>query len=81
MSLIICPEVSLRSIESAIVSATHGLTDTNGERVLINTIDSRTLKSAALLALQIATGHVLWPGDEVLRIKSPKPVQGGVVVE
>jgi hypothetical protein len=81
MSLAIIPERFLLALQSDICDTVQGLTDTSGERILSNTIDSRTLQTAALLALQIATGHVVWPGTETLRIKAPKPVIGSIVVE
>lgn len=78
MGLVVCPLASLRSVETAIAAASHGLTDTNGDKITTSTIDPQALKTAALLALQIATGHVMWPGDEPLRIKKPRQVQGVV---
>ena len=80
MSLVIIPEVALRQIETAIVGATHGLTDTANERVTINTIDPRRLKAAALIALQMCIDAVVWPGDEVLHIKQPRQTRGVVEV-
>lgn len=81
MALVVCPEVSLRTVESAIVAATHSLVDVNGDKILIGTIDSRTLKTAALMALQIATGHVTWPGDEAIRVRQARPAPGVLVTE
>lgn len=68
---------ALLQLQSAIVAATHGLTHPNGQRATINTINDRALKQAALLAIQIAAGEVIWPGDETLTIDVPTQQQYG----
>lgn len=80
MTLVVLSVAAMRRIEEAIASASHMLTDTNGEKVSVGTIDSRALKTAAVLAVQIATNQVIWPGDERLRIAAPKPVAGVVEI-
>lgn len=63
-------EPALRGLQSAIVAATHALTSPNGARAQISTINDRALKQAALIAVQIAAGEVIWPGDETLTIET-----------
>jgi hypothetical protein len=62
---------ALLQLQSAIVGSTHSLTKPDGSRALINTINDRALKQAALIAIQIAAGEVIWPGDETLTIDVP----------
>jgi hypothetical protein len=68
---------ALLNLQSAIVAATHGLTKPNGDRAMISTINDRALKQAALIAIQIASGEVIWPGDETLTIDVPTQQQYG----
>lgn len=68
---------ALLQLQSAIVAATHGLTHPDGKRAQISTINDRTLKQAALIAIQIASGEVIWPGDETLTIDVPSQQQFG----
>ena len=74
--MLVAKPAALRDLMQSIVNATHGLTDVVGEKQMISTIDERTLRAAALTALFIATGGVVWPGDEPLRIPAPKPAPG-----
>jgi hypothetical protein len=62
---------ALSQLQSAIVASTHSLTKLDGARAQISTIDPRTLKQAALIAIQMASGEVIWPGDETLTIDMP----------
>ncbi len=64
--LIISP-ASLSMLMQTIVEATHGMTDTEGERARISTIDPRALRMAALIGLQVATGEsVLVQGERIV---------------
>ena len=67
----------LLQLQSAIVGATHGLTKADGTRAMINTINDKALKQAALIAVQIASGEVIWPGDETLVLDIPQQQQYG----
>lgn len=68
---------ALLQLQSAIVAASHGLTRPEGGRAMISTINDRALKQAALIAIQIASGEVIWPGDETLTIDIPTQQQFG----
>ena len=63
-------ETTLAEIQSALVTAAHGLTNERGERVLHGTFDSLRLEMAALTALQIAVGEPIWPSNR--KITLPK---------
>jgi len=63
---------ALLQLQSAIVAATHGMTTPSGTRAQLSTINDRALKQAALIAIQIASGEVIWPGDETLTIDVPQ---------
>jgi len=78
--LIVSP-TALRNLMTALVNATHGMTDTAGERVVMSTIDDRALRAAALAGLMMTTGKVVWPGDEQLVIRQPKRQPGAILVE
>ena len=69
---------TLRSLMEAIVSASHDLTDQNGERVAISTIDERALRGAALSSLISAVGDIVWPGDRAIDMPTPRPAPGAV---
>jgi Tfp pilus assembly protein PilX len=74
--MLVFPPAALREIESAIVTATHMATDTAGEKLQLSTIDGRTLATAARVALEIATGEVVWPSDQTLKLKAPRRASG-----
>lgn len=78
--MLVLHSAALRQLEAAIISATHSLVTTGGDRAMISTIDSRSIKQAALIAVQIAAGEVIWPGDERLRIQAPRPQPGMVEI-
>lgn len=73
--LILGPQFLLR-LQSAIVEASHGLTTPDGSRGSISTINAGQLRQAALVAVQIATGETIWPGDERLVIHRQRQAVG-----
>lgn len=74
--LIVIAGVALDAIKMALVEATHSATNAAGERVQLATIDHRLLATAARVAMEIATGEVIWPEGERLRIARPRQVAG-----
>lgn len=70
--MIVIPDFLMRELMTNIVNATHGLVDTAGEPQIMSTIAEPQLRMAALLAVQIATGHSVWPGDRKITIQRPK---------
>lgn len=79
--LLVIPDIALREIQTAIVNAAHMASDTNGERLVLQTIDSTRLAVAARLALEIATGEVVWPASQRLTIRAPKQRAGVFDIE
>jgi hypothetical protein len=63
-------------LETAIAQATHAVTDTAGERIILSTINSQVLQTAVRTALQIATGEIIVFSDERLIAPKPKAAQG-----
>jgi hypothetical protein len=64
--LVISPTM-LSMLMQTIVEATHGMTDTEGERARVSTIDAGALRIAALVGLQVATGEtVLVAGEKIM---------------
>lgn len=49
-----------------IANLTHTLTDSNGKRADIGTIEDQRLRMAALSAMMIAAGRPLWPDSETV---------------
>lgn len=66
--MIIVPTLVLRDLMTKIAGITHQLVTPNGDPVMINTIPEAQLRQAALVAIQIATGEALWPGDRKITI-------------
>lgn len=73
--MIVCGEYTLKALMTEIVGATHELTDTAGDPQVMSTIAEPQLRTAALVALQIATGQTIWPGDRKISIRRPKVTQ------
>lgn len=77
--LVISP-ASLNMIMQTIVEATHGMTDTEGERARVSTIDPRALRSAALVGLHVATGEVVLVQGEKIMVRRQQTA-GAIDVE
>lgn len=70
--MVVIPEYLMRELMTRIVDATHGLVDTAGEPMVMSTIAEPQLRMSALVAIQIATGQAVWPGDKKISIRRPK---------
>ena len=68
-SLIVVPDITIKDLITAIVSAAHSLHDELGEAHPLSTMPEPQLRQAALVALQIAIGESIWPGDRPIRIR------------
>jgi hypothetical protein len=64
---------ALSGLQSAIIAATHGMTDMKGLRAHLGTVNDRTLRQAAICAIMIASGETVLPGDETINIDMPGP--------
>jgi hypothetical protein len=80
MRLCVVPELALNRIMQQIANAAHESTDTAGAKMDHGTIDPERLRIAARLAVEMATGEVVWPENERLRITQPKPAKSVVEV-
>lgn len=74
--MIIVPDITMRTLMHQIVEATHSLADEQGNPRTMSTISASQLRMAAIVALQVATGEAIWPGDKTIFIKRPKVHQG-----
>jgi hypothetical protein len=74
--VIVISPIVLKMLMSNIVEATHSLTDDQGARVMIGTIDEKTLRMAAISAIQDAVREVVWPGDRAIVFKDGPRQQG-----
>jgi len=62
--MLIIPAGALRIMQEAVVKAMHSIVDQNGQPVTIGTVEDARLNTAALTAVIIAAGNVVWPGDQ-----------------
>lgn len=67
--MIVLPEITLKDLMANIVTAAHQLSDELGEAHPLSTITEPQLRQAAIVALQIATGESIWPGDRPIRLR------------
>lgn len=74
--MIVIPEFILTTLMAQIAQATHELVDQNGEPVRFGTIDAKQMRSAAKIAIEIAVGDTVWPGDRKISLPRPKVSQG-----
>jgi hypothetical protein len=79
--ILVVPLTYLDLIMEGIAQATHGLTDINGDKRMVSTIDGRQLRTAALLALSIATGETIVAGDERIMVRRQRQVAGILSME
>jgi hypothetical protein len=74
--MLIIPTSKIHSLMEAIVNATHGTVDQDGERVNHGTIDPSALRMAALNAISHALGQTVWPADQRITMPKPRPAPG-----
>jgi hypothetical protein len=74
--VIVIPPIAMKTLMTQIVEATHSLCDEVGEPRVMSTIMESQLRMAALVALQVATGDAIWPGDRKIVIRQPKQAYG-----
>ena len=74
--MIVVPEIVLKMLMTQVVEATHSLTDTGGAPHIAQTINEPQLRMAALVAIQLALGEAVWPGDKTIVIHRPKANYG-----
>lgn len=79
--MIVLPSITLKTLMTQIVEATHTLCNEVGDQHTISTISEANLRMAAICALQIASGVEVWPGDKTIRIKRPSRVRHGIFEE
>ena len=77
--MLIVSAAALQDIQAALVSAMHAVTDHNGDRVILGTIDSRRLEAAAKAAITVVVGETVWPADQKITIPRPKQAPGPFV--
>ena len=69
---------TIKAMQQAFADAVHQLTDENGRRAPISTIDEKTMRAAALSALLQLTGEVVWPADRDIPLPQPKQPAGAI---
>ena len=75
--MLVISDSALLQLQSQIIAATHGLCTVNGGRASISTINEKTLKQAAIIAVQIASGEVVLPNNDIVVIDVPTQQQYG----
>lgn len=78
MRLCVIPELALNRIMQEIANAAHSSSDTAGVKIDHGTIDPDRLRIAARLAVEMATGELVMPDNERLRLPQPKPARSVV---
>lgn len=79
--MIVLPGITLKTLMTQIVEATHSLCNEIGDPHTMKTINPESLRMAAICAMQIATGVEVWPGDKTIQIKRPSRVRHGIFEE
>lgn len=62
--MLIVNETTLRGVMSAIVGASHSLAERDGTRAVVGTIEEKALRTAALVAINIAVGKTVTTPDQ-----------------
>lgn len=70
--MLIVSTPSLSGLIQDIASRAREVTDHNGDQVVLPTINDRQLRAAALVALSIATGEIIWPADQKIDVRRKK---------
>lgn len=79
--MLVAHEANIRHLEEQLALCLRNLTDNAGQRVNLPTIESRPLRNAVMLALQIAAGEVVWDASVPLRLAKIQPRAGVLQVE
>lgn len=79
--MIVLPGSVLKMLMTQIVEASHSLCNEIGDPHTISTISEKSLRMAAICAMQIASGVEVWPGDKTITIKRPGRVRHGIFEE
>jgi len=79
--MIIAPASVLDLVETTVATAAQALVDQNGQRIALSTISHSALRSAALIALQIAVGDAVWPADRPIRLPRAQRYAGAVQIQ
>jgi hypothetical protein len=74
--MIVLPEYALKTLMTQIVTARHAMTDAAGNPISLGTVDEKTMRMAALVAMQILVGELVFPGDRKILVRRPKRQTG-----
>lgn len=77
--MLVMREAALKNLMHMIINSTHDLVDTVGVPQTMGTIPESQLRMAAIVAVQIATGLPIWPGDRPIEIRRRKQTDDLVV--
>lgn len=75
--MIVLPSMAMRILMSQIVEATHGLTDSDGSRVNIGTIEEKNMKMAAKHAIETCVGAAVWLQEDEIVVRQ-RPTKAGI---
>lgn len=67
--MLVISAADMTGLVSDIATRARAITDHNGSKALFSTMDEQNLRTAALTALMIATGEIVWPADKPLNIQ------------
>lgn len=73
---------ALTGLMTHIVNTAHGCTDSAGEPLRLGTMSESQLRTAAITALMIATGEVVYPTDlGPIKTRAPRAPVGVIEVQ
>lgn len=65
---VVMPKSVMNMLIKSVAEASHMLTDEMGQPLRFGTLGEKELRTAVLMALTIATGEPIWPGDREIVI-------------
>ena len=68
--------VSLQHVQGALVEVVRRLRTTDGRDPAMGTIDPKALRTAAIVAIQIAASQTVIPDDEKITIRTTRQTAG-----
>lgn len=78
--MLVISESDLNGLVTEIATRARSLIDHNGRQVVVPTITDRQLRAAALSAMFIATGEVVWPADKPLDLAVENVPRGPLTI-
>lgn len=69
--MLVLSDAAIRMLTETIVNAARSTTDTAGGRAQLGTMNGDALRTAAIMAVSVATGQPVWPESEEIAVAAP----------